>query len=77
MSPFKSLNIKQSSETVLMVKWMRGTLEFDQPYKQTETKMHETRRQAISEINLSKQKKWTWPILVPPLANSKNETAMC
>ena len=28
-----------SSETVLMVRWIRNTFEFDQIYKQTENKM--------------------------------------
>ena len=28
-----------SPETVLMVWWMKGTLEFDEPYKQAESKM--------------------------------------
>ena len=31
-----------STEAVLMVRWMRGTFEFDQPYKQTEGKMQVT-----------------------------------
>ena len=28
----------KSSETVLMVRWVRDTSEFNQPYKQTESK---------------------------------------
>ena len=31
-----------SPKTVLIVRWMRGTFEFDQPYKQAESKMQVT-----------------------------------
>ena len=42
-SPFQPFNITSKSlETVLMVKWMRDTFEFDQPYKQSESKMQVT-----------------------------------
>ena len=67
---------------------MSSTFEFDQPYKQTESKMQVTRFEAISKIKLvtvamlrqvilCKQKKRRWPTQDLTLTNSTNGTARC
>ena len=50
---FQPLNITYDPlKQFLMVRWMRLTFEFDQPNKQTESKMQVNRDQAISRLNL-------------------------
>ena len=59
-----------SPETVVMVRWKRGTFGFDYSYKQKDSKMLVTERfEAVSNINLG-----SWPTWDPLLANLTNWT---
>ena len=73
-----------------MMRWMRDTFEFDQPYKQTENKMQVTEKiwsnkydQACVTVGIlrqvmhCKQKKRRLPTWDLPLSNSMNGTARC
>ena len=71
-----------------MVRSIRGTFEFNQPYKLTESKMQVTENISsykqtcvtvwmFRQVIQCKQKKQRQPTQKPCLANFTNETAMC
>ena len=57
---------------------MKSTFEFDQPYKQTESKLQETENVGmLRQVIHYKRKKQRWPKGNLSLTNSTNGTANC
>ena len=86
-STFQRLNITYDPlQTVLMVRWLKDTFEFNQPHKQPEGKIQVTGKISrnnkdcvtagmLRKVILCKQKKRRWPTRDLPLANLTNGTA--